>query len=428
MFAGYGIGMASLSIGALGKLGVSGATVGAAMIVGARIAIPALVVAVIGLELTPYLVKIHWLAPGEPYKKIGFIISLGTILGAAILDISLILWQAIRKFMEKTQEEPQQQEDWKRVNTFRLILWIAFWGAGTVLIGNQMLHQPLKFLLVAIGLSFLFVLINGISQGISDWNPISSAFVVTVFILAALGLRDPGVGLLCASILLIATSEGGDMQQDRSTGWRLGTNRVVQFRYQVIGIAIGAILAVALAKIFMRAYPILREDQFAHPGLPGSEKWQSAMTFKFVGSLRGITTSQPHILKALQLGIIIGFAIEVVRRLIKKIPGYKQFSQNSWAGKATDFTLDAVLLPNPYASSFGGFVDILTVYWWTAGGLLGSLLEVVQARLALKKPKAVEKELPADMSTVSLLGGGLIAGDALAALTIGLFGLIKRLF
>ena len=99
------------------------------------------------------------------------------------------------------------------------------------------------------------MLVNGISQGISDWNPISSAFVLTVFILAALGLRDPGVGLLCASILLIACSEGGDMQQDRSTGWRLGTNRIVQFRYQVIGIAMGAVLAVVLAKLFMHSYP-----------------------------------------------------------------------------------------------------------------------------------------------------------------------------
>ncbi len=38
------------------------------------------------------------------------------------------------------------------------------------------------------------------------------------------------------------------MQQDRSTGWRLGTNRLIQFRYQVIGIVMGAVLCVVLAK------------------------------------------------------------------------------------------------------------------------------------------------------------------------------------
>ena len=428
MLVGYATGLASLTIGILSTIGVSASTVGAGMIVGARIAIPALVVGLIGVWQTPYLVKIGWLGPNDPFRKIGFVISLGTILGAAVLDITLILIQAGRKFFDKHAEPPQAQEDWKRVNSFRLILWIAFWAVGTVWVGHQMLHQPLFFLLVAVGLSFLFVLINGISQGISDWNPISSAFVVTVFIMAALGLRDPGVGLLCASILLIATSEGGDMQQDRSTGWRLGTNRVVQFRYQVIGIAIGAVLAVLLAKVFMSAYPILKQDQFAHPHLPGSEKWQSAMTFKFVGSLRGITTSQPHVLKALQLGIAIGLAIELLRRFIKKIPGYKALVERSRAGKCLDFLLDAVLLPSPYASSFGGFVELATVLWWTAGGVAGSLFEYMHSKRQRSEPRPEAEGLPADMSTMSLVGGGLIAGDSLAALSLGLYGLAKILF
>ena len=40
---------------------------------------------------------------------------------------------------------------------------------------------------------------------------------------------------MAGMILLISTSVACDMQQDRSTGWRLGTNRVLQFRYQVVG-------------------------------------------------------------------------------------------------------------------------------------------------------------------------------------------------
>jgi uncharacterized oligopeptide transporter (OPT) family protein len=94
---------------------------------------------------------------------------------------------------------------------------------------------------------------------------------------------------MCASIVLIACSEGGDMQQDRSTGWRLGTNRIVQFRYQVIGIAAGAVLAVALAKVFMSSYPILKANQFDNPHLPGAAQWQSAMTYKIVGALKDLT-------------------------------------------------------------------------------------------------------------------------------------------
>jgi len=45
-----------------------------------------------------------------------------------------------------------------------------------------------------------------------------------------------------------------DMQQDRSTGWRLGTNRVLQFRYQVLGIVVGAMLATGLGSGWAMAF------------------------------------------------------------------------------------------------------------------------------------------------------------------------------
>ncbi len=420
MLAGYGVGFASFKVAAIGAYGVSASTVGAGFIVGARIAIPALVVALIGLGIKPHLVDIGWLAAGEPYRKIGFIISLGTILGAAGLDITLILIEAAKRYKEQTAVVAAP--DWKRVNMVRLLLWIAAWGAGLVIVGSQVLQQPVFFLVVAIGLSFVFVLVNGISLGISDWNPISSAFVMAVFIMATLGLKDPGVGLMCSAILLISCSVGGDMQQDRSTGWRLGTNRVNQFRYQVIGIACGAVLTVVLAKVFMSAYPILQVDQFSNPNIEGAQQWQSAMTYKFVGAIKGITTSQPHVMKALWLGIGIGLVIEVTRKLIKRTAGYKAFVANSKAGRATDFTVDAVLLPSPYASSFGGFVELPTVLWWAGGGIFGSLYTSWSDK---RKKAADANALPADMSTMSLVGGGLIAGDSLAALSVGVYGLLK---
>ena len=310
------------------------------------------------------------------------------------------------------------------MNLFGLVVWVFLWGAGIVWVGSQFLHQPWFFLTVAVGLCFLFVLVNGICLGISDSNPISSAFVLTVFILAAMGLRDPGIGLLCAAILLIACASGGDMQQDRSTGWRLSTNRVVQFRYQVIGIIMGAVLAVVLAKLFMNAYPILTQDQFTHPHLEGAQNWRSAMTYKFVGTLKGITSSQPHVLKALQLGLLLGLIIEVLRKLIKSRPGYQDFADGSRTGRATDFLLDAVVLSSPYASAFGGFVESPTALWWTAGGLMSALYNGVKTRSPAKSAKEGVPSLPPDMSTMSLVGGGLIAGDSLAALCVGVYGLL----
>src|SRR5216683_2641473 len=138
--------------------------------------------------------------------------------------------------------------------------------------------------------------------------------------MALVGLTNPIVGLLAGAILLISTVVGVDMQQDRSTGWRLGTNRVIQFRYQVIGVLMGAVLAVALAKLFMNAYPVLKVDQFTHQNVAGTQKWQSAMTFKMVGALKGITHPKKHVMTALWLGVILGLLIDIARKLIKRAP------------------------------------------------------------------------------------------------------------
>jgi uncharacterized oligopeptide transporter (OPT) family protein len=249
---------------------------------------------------------------------------------------------------------------------------------------------------------------------------------MSVFVMAALGLRDPGVGLLCAAILAIATAEGGDMQQDRSTGWRLGTNRAVQFRYQVIGIAMGALLMVVLARLFMHAYPILNMDQLTHKNVEAAKHWQSAFTYKMVGALRGIVEYKPRVMKALSLGISIGLLMEIIRKLIKNRPSYQEFTTTTRAGRVTSFLLDAVFLPSPYAFAFGGFVELSWIYWWAIGGVTASLFEAAEAWLS-PRAKSAERALPSDMSTMSLVGGGFIAGDALAALAIGVYGIVQAM-
>ena len=146
---------------------------------------------------------------------------------------------------------------------------------------------------------------------------------------------------------------------------------------------------------------------------------------KFVGALKGITQSKPHIMTAMKLGIALGLFIEITRKLIKSTARYKRFVNDSAAGKTTDFVLDAVLLASPYASSFGGFVELPAVLWWTAGGVFASLYDSAQARRKAKQPTQASDEVPSDMSTMSLVGGGLIAGDSLSALTVGIWRLLS---
>jgi uncharacterized oligopeptide transporter (OPT) family protein len=410
--------------------GYSASTLGAGMIVGARIGVPAIVVGAIGTMLTPWLrghglndvhgVMKPFLGPHDPFRKIAFICALGMIMGAAIVDMSMLAGTAVATFGKSRAAEPA--EDWKKTDNRFLVGWVAFWAIAIFTMGVGVLHLPPLFVGLAIALAFVFLMVNGISLGISDSNPISSAFVLTVFILATIGLKDPVTGLLCATILLISTSVGGDMQQDRSTGWRLGTNRSIQFRFQVIGIAMGAVMSVVLARLFMKAYPVLAVNQFAHPGTPGAEKWQAAMTYKFVGALNGLTHPNPNVMLALGLGIGIGLVTEILRKVIKRNAGYKAWVARGGFAYYTDLAVDCVFLPSPYAASFGGFVEFGTSAWFGVGGMFSSILQTWQAR---QPRKAGHEGLPEDMSTMSLVGGGLIAGDSLAALGLGIYGLLK---
>jgi len=81
------------------------------------------------------------------------------------------------------------------------------------------------------------------------------------------------------------------------------------------------------------------------------------------------------------------------------------------------------VLSSPYALSFGGFVNLATSLWLGAGGVVASMIDARAARRKLRNAPGAEGELPPDMTGTSLFGGGLIAGDALAALGLGLIAL-----
>jgi uncharacterized oligopeptide transporter (OPT) family protein len=408
--AGITLAAEKANLAFLGAIQFSASTFGAGMIVGARIGVPAIVVGLIGLALTPWLRAEGLLGPDDPWRKVGFLISLGTILGAAIVDITLIVREALARAKDK---RPAPAEDWKKVDTGRLFAWVAAWGAAVVATSSGFFGVPLGYAVLGVALAVVFVLVNGISVGISDSNPISSAFVVGVTVMAVAGLTDPLVGLIAGSILLISTVVGGDMQQDRSTGWRLGTNRTIQFRYQVIGILMGAVFAVVITQLFLAAYPVLKVDTFLHPELK-TGNWQSAMTYKFAGVLRGLTSAETTALKLMGLGIAIGVVVEILRELLKRSRSYQAWKERNAGSRTADFIIDAIIIPSPYASSFGGFVDWTTSLWFGLGGIFSSLWN------SLMRQNAGE---PRDMDSMSLIGGGLIAGEALAFLTLGIIGL-----
>jgi hypothetical protein len=148
------------------------------------------------------------------------------------------------------------------------------------------------------------------------------------------------------------------------------------------------------------------------------------MTFKFVGAIRGLGHLAPHQITALWIGFGIGLGTEIARKLLGRIQAYRTFIDSGRFGFAVGWIVDALLLSSPYASSFGGFVDLPTAAWFAAGSLLTPLLS--PRRRQTVAPESGDA-LPEDMSTASLIGGGLIAGESLYTLGAGIAALLALL-
>jgi hypothetical protein len=162
------------------------------------------------------------------------------------------------------------------------------------------------------------------------------------------------------------------------------------------------------------------------------------MTYKLVGAIRGIGHLAGYQVKALAIGLAIGIVVAVGRRVLAASRGYQRFIASGSFGFAVGWIVDAIFLSSPYASSTGGFLELTVSVWFAAGGVAGSLLARKPAAAAAStsetaeltgNPDAIADEskddnaLPADMSTTSLVGGGLIAGESLYALGAGLVSL-----
>ena len=72
--------------------------------------------------------------------------------------------------------------------------------------------------------------------------------------------------------------------------------------------------------------------------------------------------------------------MQLVRKIVKANAAWQRFAASGKVGFAADFVFDAVLMPSPYASSFGGFVNLHTSLWFGGGGMLSSALNSLAAR------------------------------------------------
>ena len=115
-------------------------------------------------------------------------------------------------------------------------------------------------------------------------------------------------------------------------------------------------------------------------GLPSTDPHEVSKG-GFMTPLGGTSEGSSH------KGYGLGLLVEALRKVIRNHRRYQDFVGKSRAGRVTGFLLDAVFLPSPYAAAFGGFVERITIFWWAAGGVVGSVWDTPNSLFETLKGK-----------------------------------------
>ena len=181
---GAGVALLAQRVEALGATQISASNVGTGMVIGSRNTVPAALYGAIGVATVPVLRAHGWLGPQDPARKLLFLPALAMILGAGLVDMTLVGIEAVARMRKRDAAGAAAETADARgggMSTRALLLWCAGWAAALTVLGSVVLHQPIGWMLLAIALAVIFVGVDGsISTGITDGNPISSAFVLAV--------------------------------------------------------------------------------------------------------------------------------------------------------------------------------------------------------------------------------------------------------
>jgi len=172
-------------------------------------------------------------------------------------------------------------------------------------------------------------------------------------------------------------------------------------------------MAVVYARLFMSAYPVFSGRSDLDPADQQPVAWASAMTYKFVGALRSLTDDKPYQRTAIWIGIGIGAAVQIARLALRASRAYRSLVAESRVGYAIGFRARCVRLAVAVRPTRRFFLNLSGRPGSGAGGAFSSLYNTWSER---RDAAPARRPVASEWSHFSGRGG-LIAGDALAALT-----------
>ena len=417
-----GIGIAAIvaRIPRLEHLGLSAATVGAGLIVGSRITVPAVVMGGLGYLLMPALREAGWLGAKDPFRKIGFLIALAMIVGAAVVDLTLIGIEAVRRLRRSAARGRRGPGGGLSTRPARPLGRGLGRGADA---GRDAAAGPAARL------------------GAVRARPGFPVRVHQRDLVRYLGLepdlqRVRGVGD-------VDVGAGVAFAGDRDDRGQHPARLVPDRRRHAAG------SFDRLAARIQPGDPVPLPGRWRADGRDPVRRVRQAVHERLPGPARRYVLAPRNGGRCLAVGDDLQVRRRHSRarstaRVQTRRAGHRLFDRLFDRGRAqaagpigalqafvapgargfmVGWVVDAILLASPYATSFGGFVDLSTSIWFGIGGLLTSAL-ARRPPTTKRPPEETGDQLPEDMSTSSLVGGGLIAGESLYTLAAGIVALL----
>lgn len=332
-------------------------------------------------------------------------ISIALILGDGLYNFLKILLSIIRSFHERLKEKnlsthPENKkealDDLQRNEVFmreRIPIWVACSGyvlfSVISIIVIPLMFPQLKwyYVVVAYILAPSLSFCNAYGAGLTDMNMAYNYGKVALFVLAAIAGKDSGVvaGLVGCGLIKSIVSISSDLMHDFKTGHLTLTSPRSMLLSQVIGTAIGCVVAPLTFFLFYKAFEVGNPD--------GEYKAPYALIYRNMAILgvQGFSALPRHCLQLCYA--FFGFAIlaNLVRDLSPKKIG-------KW-------------MPLPIAMA----VPFLVGAYFAIDMCMGSLVVFVWHKLNSQKARLM----------VPAVASGLICGDGLWILPSSMLALAK---
>ena len=367
--------------------GVSLLNIGSGIIIGLRISTSMLIGGIIGWVVAPPWLESHGFIAADA-RRVDILLTMmwpavGMLVAGGMLAL-VLRWRVLVKSFQGLSMAGASGD--------LPLRWVGI-GAGLatvflVVVQRAFFGTPIWHSLVAIAVSVPLALVALRVLGETNWGPISQMTNVTQAIFGVVAPGDLRASMVSSGITGAVAAESEGLMQDFRTGQMIGSTPRILTYMQLLAVPVGA-----LALAFM--YPLLRDTygitgESAQLLSPTSQRWvgfAKLVTQEWGGS--GAATAEAMTrLWWIQTSLVAGAVIGVLLTLLEQNPSWRPF------------------VPSPTGMGIAMLIPVNAVTMI----FLGAAADRVWASIA-----------PATHDRYSIpLASGLIAGEALVAITIPL--------